>query len=136
MDAQEILAQYRSSDNNSQSGGQDFDCHTPDPTKYHDPANLMIGSQSDGVFRALTTRTHGFNGLRGVVIPRAGREGGSRGRDAWKPATKIYLDPDKNNSSIVVDLAEMKARAGEMAAYFRAQATDASGNNGNAPGCA
>lgn len=69
-------------------------------TQYHDPSNHFLELNGKPISSVMRT---GFNGVRGVVIPRASITGGSLGFDAHKPAL-VNIDPDIKGQSSVIDL--------------------------------
>lgn len=82
------------------SHGEDTDvvAHTPDPTKYHYP---------DG-----RQNTRMRSGVKGVIIPRSTRHGGSQGFDATKPGV-VHVDPEAPDGGAIVDLQQMSAASVE-----------------------
>jgi hypothetical protein len=111
VDARVILSSYKS----EIPRGEDVKVHTPDPTKYHDPAALMIGTDGDRVLAHVMGRTNGFGGWRGVVIPHATPLGGSMGFNHHKAATEVYIDPELNNKSIVIDMRQFQSEHAKAA---------------------
>lgn len=90
---------------------------TPDPTKYHDISTVNLELNNT----PLATRVghnHGFSGLRGVVIPRATRDGGSRGYDHMIPRP-AYIDPELTNRRLIVDPMKIRDNPEAMAAAIR-----------------
>jgi hypothetical protein len=83
---------------------------TPDPTKYHDISSVRL--ESDGSSLAAVIPHTGA--VSGTIIPRATRDGGSRGRNHMK-AAKAFIDPVQTNNRLVMDPEEMMARADELA---------------------
>lgn len=70
----------------------DVKCHTPDATKYHWPD----GRQNE--------RMH--SGVKGVVIPRSTRLGGSLGFDANKPGV-VRVDPEAPDGGATIDMGQL-----------------------------
>ena len=99
--------------------------HTPDPTKYHDPAAVTLGTTGDAAMAAMMGHTNGYAGWRGTIIPHATELGGSMGHDAQVPVHEVYIDPELNNRAICVDMAQFRsddARAALAAASAQARA--------------
>lgn len=74
---------------------------TPDPTQYHDISQVKL-ELNDMPLASRVGNNHGFSGLRGVIIPRATRDGGSRGHDHMIPKP-AYIDPELTNRRLIVD---------------------------------
>jgi hypothetical protein len=90
-----ILDMYKNSDLVPLESG------TPDPNAYHDISAVdWVGSKMGG--------NHGYSGLRGVLIPKATREGASRGYNHMAPQ-KVFIDPQFTNKKLIVDVAKMQA---------------------------
>ncbi len=76
-------------------------CSSPNPNGYTSPDNQFL--EQNG--RNLTSLMRTGSGVKGVVVPRATRLGGSRGYDPNKKVI-INVDPDdKDGFNCVVDLA-------------------------------
>jgi hypothetical protein len=125
MDVKSILGVYK-------SGIPKDDAvivHTPDPSKYHDPSSLALGTTGDHVMAAIVGRSHGYAGWRGTIIPHATELGGSMGHNAHVPVREVYIDPELNNRSIVVDMSQfsgdsMKAAMAAASSEARAMLHD------------
>lgn len=79
---------------------------TPDPNKYHDIGAQNLETRGGSSMAGMMPGNHGFNGLRGTIIPRSTNLGGSRGFDHMTPM-KAYIDPELTNRQIVVDMAKV-----------------------------
>lgn len=104
MNAGSILGVYKS----GIPRGEQVRIHTPDPTKYHDPANVMLGTTGDFALASLMNRNAGYAGWRATIIPHASELGGSLGHNHHAPAHEVYIDPELNNKAIVVDMAQFQ----------------------------
>jgi hypothetical protein len=74
---------------------------TPDPNRYHDISSVNL-ELNNTPLSARVGHNHGFSGLRGVIIPRATRDGASRGHDHMVPKP-AYIDPELTNRRLIVD---------------------------------
>lgn len=74
---------------------------TPDPTKYHDISQVNLELNNMPLANRVG-HNHGFSGLRGVIIPRASRDGASQGHNHMIPKP-AYIDPELTNRRIIVD---------------------------------
>lgn len=79
---------------------------TPDPTKYHDVSEVVLEGSNKRNVSTLMPGSHGFSGLRGVVIPHSTPLGGSMGNDPYKPQI-VYIDPDFTGGQFAVDLGKI-----------------------------
>ena len=90
----------------------DWRVGTPDETKYHDISTVKL-ELNDTPLANRVGSNHGFGGLRGVIIPRATRMGGSKGHDHMIPK-KVYIDPELTNRRLVVDPLKIQEHPGAM----------------------
>jgi hypothetical protein len=77
---------------------------TPDPTKYHDPATVLL--EGDG--RSIAEKSSVSMGLRGVVVPRATLDGASMGFDHEAPVPEVFIDPHLLHGKLRVDMARLR----------------------------
>lgn len=90
---------------------------TPDPNAYHDISTVNLELNGTPLASRIGSN-HGFSGLRGVIIPRASRDGGSRGHDHMIPKP-AYIDPELTNRRIVIDPQQMQGHPEEVIEAIR-----------------
>lgn len=74
-----------------------------DANKYHDPSTVSVEASG----RSLASLAPARGRLRGVIVPRASIEGGSRGVNPHKPSILNIIDIDDNRRSFSVDLSQI-----------------------------
>jgi len=77
-------------------------CSTPNPDGYTTPDQQFLETNGRSISSLMSSRY----GLKGTVIPRATRLGGSRGYDPNEPAV-VNVDPDDRVHSCTIDLGKL-----------------------------
>lgn len=95
---------------------------TPDPTQYHDISAVSLELNGTPLANRVGTN-HGFSGLRGVIIPRATRDGASRGHNHMIPKM-AYIDPELTNRRLIIDPARIRDNPEAMVAAIQQAYTD------------
>jgi len=102
------------------SGGLRCSSEGENAARYHDPSTQYLEGNEG---RSMAGVMSAGPGIRGVVIPRSTRWGGSRGFDPQKPQL-INIDPDIKGQASVIDLSKLNK---EMIEEAYAQAIETQG---------
>jgi hypothetical protein len=90
-------------------GKEEFDLRTPNPSKYHDPRSMRLGTTGDAIVESLFNRTSAKGSHAGcVMIPHSTQGGAPMGFSPETAVQQVFIDPELNNKSIQVSIKDMR----------------------------